>query len=100
MRSLSYTIITALLLTACATQPQPGVMTDDLVRMIEELGARSLVSSPYVVAKKTLPRTRQEAVSCVKEGEAINIDDVPAIHFSFFEADCAEARRVRHMSTG
>ena len=91
MRSLSYTIITALLLTACATQPQPGVMTDDLVRMIEELGARSLVSSPYVVAKKTLPRTREEAFSCVKEGDAINIDDVPAIDISFIEADIAEA---------
>ena len=91
MRSLSYALIAALLLTACTTQPQPEVIADDLVRMIDELRTRSLVSSPYVVVRKTLPRTLEDAFSCVKEADAINIDDIPAIDISFIEADIAEA---------
>ncbi len=91
MQSRVYTIVTILLLVGCATHPLPESDPNKLMKMIQELNTRSMVSSPYIVASKTKPRTRQDAFDCTEGGDEINIDDVPAIDISFIEADITEA---------
>ncbi len=84
-------LITTSLLAACATTPLSVVESVDLTNMIKELNVNSLANSPYAVAAKTSPLSRQDAFTCIDNEEAINTEDIPAIDISFIEADVTEA---------